>query len=143
MLTTEDFVAWLQSQYNTLATGLELTVAFQPGPFVWETPDRLVTPTILGGAGYSGEELYDDRPSCQMRTRGAQGSQSDAEDLAWLIDRLLTLDTTYPVSTPAGALIKVISRTGGAPAPLPGNPDSAQRYTYTANYLAIVGTLPP
>jgi hypothetical protein len=142
MLTAEDLTAWLAAQPLVLtpvpAGSSEESVAFQPGPYINDMPDRLVTVTISGGSGTFGEEQYEDRPTFAVRSRGAQGFQSDAEQIAWGIDRYL-LNALAPMYTPAGVLLKAFSRTGGQPAPLPGTPDTALRYTFTCSYIAIVG----
>jgi len=138
VLTSTDLCDWFTQKWPSFATPPESSVVFQPGPFLNVMPDRLVTVTVSGGAGTYGEEQYEDRPTFQLRTRGAQGSEQDAQNIAYALDQFLRV-TLYPVTTPAGTLIKVVDRTGGQPTYLPGTPDEGLRYELTCNYIAVVG----
>lgn len=141
MFNSEDLANWLTISPITFPVvvggSASEAISVVPGPYLNIMPDRLVTATVSGGSGTSGEEQYDDRPTFQIRSRGAQGAEPDAEQIAWAVDIFLRR-IQGPVWTPAGTLIKAVTRTGGQPTPL-GQPDEAMRYTFTCNYIAIVG----
>jgi Bacteriophage minor capsid protein len=140
-LVASDLAAWLNTspiQWPVVPQGSsESVVAVRPGPYIDPLPDRLVTVTMRPGAGTLGEEQYEDRPGFQVRSRSAQGFESDGEQIAWAVDRWLRRFLP-PVFTPGGTLIKAVDRTGGQPATL-GPPDNSMRYVFTCNYIAIVG----
>jgi hypothetical protein len=142
ILQVQDLVNWLDVMWDTFPPIANYrSVFFQPGPLLWDTPDRLVTVNPAPGAGFAGEELYEDRQGFQLRVRGAQGFQNDSEMIAAGLDALL-MQANYPYTTSLGTLIKVVQRAGSAPAPLSGTPDAAERYTYTCSYIATIGVTP-
>lgn len=140
-LPTLDLIAWLSSQGNW-DSNQETGVPFYLGPYIPDSPDRVVVLTSTPGAGYLREGATD---VCgfQARCRGPQGgdgspgAQSAAEALAFRLDRLI-FDAAYPVTLPSGQVIVTAHRLGGTPAPLSGTPDSGDRYEYTASYLIEV-----
>jgi hypothetical protein len=140
-VATSDVIAWLSSQ-GSWDTNQETGVPFYLGPYVPDSPDRVVILTATPGAGYLREGATD---VCgfQARVRGPQGgdgspdAQAAAEALAYRLDALI-FGAAYPVRLPSGQVIVTVHRLGGAPAPLSGEPDDADRFSFVAQYLIEV-----
>jgi hypothetical protein len=134
-------IAWLSSLGNW-DTSQETGVPFYTGPYIPDSPDRLVVVTPTPGGGYRLEGATD---VCgfQARVRGPQGgdgspgAQAAAEAIAYRLDALI-FTAAYPVRLPSGQVIVTAHRLSGAPAPLSGEPDDADRVSYVANYLIEV-----
>jgi uncharacterized protein (DUF2126 family) len=131
-LPTQTVIDWL--------TGLGWDVTQEsgtplvPGPYILPMPDRLITITITPGPGYVLESAAD-ASTFQARVRGAQNDQAGAETLAFSLDALI-LAASFPAIVDGRILIHV-HRLGGAPSPLAGGPDNAERTELVATYVAI------
>lgn len=102
------------------------------GPYIPESPDRLVVLTATSGPGYLTDEGYPDAVSFQARVRGPSDDEPSAEMLAILLDQLI-LQLPTPV-TIDGVSIGSIQRLGGSPVALPFDPNDL-RYDFTCNYV--------
>jgi hypothetical protein len=116
----------------------------RPGPYVPKMPDRLVIVTATPGPGYMMDGAVD-QIGFQCRTRGRPSaddreSYPDAENLAFELDSLIYSANAlaFPLVV-MGTVIVSVWRAGGQPAPMSPDPDDADRYVFTANYVAIVG----
>jgi hypothetical protein len=138
-IATRDLITWLSAQ-GGWDTSQETGVPFFLGPYIPDTPDRLVILTPTPGAGYAREGATD---VCgfQARVRGPQGgdgspdAQAAAEALAYRLDALI-FGAAYPVRLPSGQVIVTAHRLSGAPAPM--MPDDADRVSFTCQYLIEV-----
>lgn len=136
MLPTKAVITWLSAL--GWDTRQERGAPLVKGPYVPKMPDRLVILTPTGGPGF----LWDgaaDASSFQARVRGGQNDQDSAETLALALDTLI-LNASFPVLLPSGQVISHIHRAGGPPSPLAGDPDDADRWSYTCQYLCIAST---
>jgi hypothetical protein len=139
-VATSDLIGWLTSLGwdGTQETGAPLVM----GPYIPDTPDKLVILTPTPGAGYLREGATD-MCGFQARVRGPQGgdgspeAQEAAEALAYALDALI-FGAAYPVALPSGRIAVHAHRLGGAPAPLSGEPDDGDRFEYTTAYLIEV-----
>lgn len=129
MLRTSDLIAWLEQQVN------DPSITFVPGYYVPDMPDRIVIVTVTSGAPMATEELVIDRPTFQVRSRGAQNDPADAEKVAWAVDDAIRL-APFPATLPCGQL-KAVARVAGAPTVL-GPPDDADRTELTCSYLTAL-----
>ena len=107
-----------------------------PGPEILLEPDKAVFVTMTGGPGYATEEGGVDNWSFQARVRGASddpyGPEVAAQELDWLL-------LTAPVPSSAdGVHVRMVTRMGSPPAPLPLDP-ADRRFEYTANYIVSIG----
>jgi hypothetical protein len=140
-VATSDVITWLSS-LGGWDSNQETGVPFYLGPYLPDEPDRLVVITATPGAGYAMEGATD-LCGFQARVRGPQGgdgspdAQAAAEALAYRLDALI-FGAAYPVRLPSGQVIVTAHRLSGAPAPLAGEPDDADRVSYVANYLIEV-----
>lgn len=139
-LPTTSVISWL--------TGLgwdtrqEYGAPFFLGPYVPKVPDQCVVVTPTPGAGYVLEAAAD-AGAFQLRVRGPQGgdaspdAQAAAEALAYSLDALI-LAANFPAIVDGHVIIHA-HRLGGAPSPLSADPDDADRFSYTCQYLCIAG----
>lgn len=132
---TRVIIKWLESL--GWDTTQESGTPFVKGPYVPDMPDRLAVISSTPGAGYILEAAADST-GFQARVRGGQNNQDDAEDLANSLD-LLILNASFPAVVDGVTFIHV-DRFGGAPAPLSGTPDSAERVEMVANYIVKAST---
>lgn len=128
-LTATALVTWL--------SGYDITPVY-PGAYWPDSPDRLAVITMQPGAGLLLEGAMD-APAFQIRIRGGQNNPGDAEQIARAYDYVIL--TAAPLDLD-GARVGVITRSGGAPAPL-GGPDSAWRQEWTCTYVARVASYLP
>jgi hypothetical protein len=134
-------IAWL-STLGGWDSNQETGVPFYLGPYVPDSPDSVVVLTPTPGAGFMREGATD-MCGFQARVRGPQGgdgspgAQSAAEALAFRLDRLI-FAAPCPVTLPSGQVIVAVHRLSGAPAPLAGEPDDADRFSFVAQYLIEV-----
>jgi hypothetical protein len=135
-LPIESLIGWLT--FIGWDTRQEYGAPIVPGPYVPPEPDRIVVATSVPGPGYV-LEGYADAGATQLRVRGGQNDQADAESLAYLLDSMI-LGASFPAVTPSGQVIIHVHRLGGTPSPLSGTPDTGDRYEYTTTYLCIAGT---
>jgi hypothetical protein len=140
VLTTEDIGRWLQSQNvgvlvkagTPQATGApgeaQIYMDLEEPP----QPDRVILLVLTGGPPPSRERTFD-HPTVQVRTRGLQNDQGDAEALAGQVDDAF-------LGAPEGVLVNgkrvlTINRLSG-PAFL--SRDGGRRTTLSANYVLEV-----
>jgi Bacteriophage minor capsid protein len=128
MLTYSTLKDWLE----TLEVDID---RLNQGPFIPSMPDRLITVTMLPGAGYDTDEGALDQPTFQIRCRSAQGDQTSAESDAFEIDKKI-FGAPFPALVD-GVRIVLVTRLAGAPAPL-GPPDDGDRFDYVCTYRAVV-----
>jgi len=134
-------ISWL-STLGGWDSNQETGVPFYLGPYIPDSPDQVCVITPTPGAGYRLEGATD---VCgfQARVRGPQGgdgspgAQSAAEALAHRLDALI-FAAAYPVTLPSGQVIVTAHRLSGAPAPLSGEPDDADRFSFVCQYLIEV-----
>jgi hypothetical protein len=139
-LATLSLIGWIMSLGwdGNQETGAPLVL----GPYVPDEPDRLVVLTPVPGPGLQREGATD-LAGFQARARGQQGgdgsphAQAAAEALSYRLDALI-FTAAYPVTLPSGQVIVLARRLSGAPAPLSGTPDNADRYEYVCSYLIEV-----
>ena len=132
MISSELIRAWLQAESD---------VRFVIGELPPDL-DEIGTLTMLPGAGLTTDGLWD-RPGFQVLIRGRQSAPVSAgsdqfgatgpEAKIRLLDRKIVLGN-YPHDL-WGARVVWAARAGGAPAPVPGGRDDAERTIYTCNYL--------
>ena len=135
-LPTADLIAWLVSLGENVTQ--EYGMPIVAGPYVPDMPDRICVATPTPGPGFILEAAAD-AGAFQVRVRGSQDDQGDAERLAYALDSLI-LQAQFPARTASGQVIIHIHRLGGTPAPLSGDPDDGDRWSYICSYLAIAGT---
>jgi hypothetical protein len=135
-LPTTDILAWIESLGWNSAQ--EIGAPIVMGPYILKVPDKLVTVTPTPGPGFVYEAAADAN-AFQARVRGGQNDQPGAEALAYQLDSLI-LGAQFPAVSASGMTIVHIHRLGGTPSPLAPNPDDAERYEYTCQYLVIAGT---
>lgn len=134
-------ISWL-STLGGWDSNQETGVPFYLGPYVPDEPDKCVIVTPTPGAGFMREGATD-MCGFQARVRGPQGgdgsppAQEAAEALAYRLDALI-FNAACPVTLPSGQVIVTVHRLSGAPAPLAGEPDDADRFTFVAQYLIEV-----
>jgi hypothetical protein len=106
------------------------------GPEIIGSPDRLLTITPSPGPGWITEEAGLDTWGFQARLRGP----SDDPDTPQLMsERLDVLILNAPRNvTVDGVLIKMVTRSGGTPTPLPLDPQE-RRFEYVCTYLITTG----
>lgn len=131
-LVSEDVITWLKLQ----ATELD-QIEMSPGPNVADTPDQLVTVTSVPGPGLGMDGLLDMR-AFQLRCRGPQFDHPQAARMSSFVDKVV-LQADFPVEVGPYRIVEV-RRLGGGPSPVPGTPDSGNRYEYLATYLFTVTT---
>ena len=108
-----------------------------PGPEILATPDKEVTLTPSGGAGYVTEEAALDAWTFQARLRGGADDPLGAELAAQQLDYLIL---TAPVpQTVDGTVIANIARLAAPPSPLPLDP-SDRRFEFTCSYVITTST---
>lgn len=140
-VTAGTLATWIEG-LNWQPTPFDNLVDFvRPGPFVPDVPDRLIVVTLTGGLGYQLEGMAD-QSGFQARVRGMQSAStvqaySDAESLAFTLDTLI-FNAGFPAVI-ADTVIILVTRAGGPPEPLAGEPDDADRYTFVCNYSIEVG----
>jgi hypothetical protein len=135
-LPTADLIAWIAGLgWNTTQ---EYGCPLVPGPYVPDEPDRICVVSPTPGPGFLLEAAAD-AGAFQARVRGGQNDQGNAEHLAYALDSLI-LNASFPARTTSGQVIIHIHRLGGTPAPLSGDPDDGDRFSYICSYLAIAGT---
>jgi hypothetical protein len=134
-------ISWL-STLGGWDCSQETGVPFYLGPYIPDSPDKCVVVTATPGGGYQMEGATD-LCGFQARVRGPQGgdgspdAQAAAEALAYRLDALI-FGAAYPVRLPSGQVIVTAHRLSGAPAPLAGEPDDADRVSFTCQYLIEV-----
>jgi hypothetical protein len=139
-LATLDLIAWIQGLGWDV--NQETGVPLYLGPYVPDEPDRLGVLTPTPGPGYQREGATD-LCGVQARLRGPQGgdgspdAQAAAEALAYRLDALI-FAAGYPVTLPSGQVIVLARRLSGMPAPMSGEPDDADRFSFTCSYLIEV-----
>jgi hypothetical protein len=113
-------------------TAQELGYPFFPGPEILSAPDRAVFLTPTTGPGWVTEEAALDTWGFQARVRGPEDSPLAAELAAQQLDTLI-LNGPYNVVVD-GVLVKMVTRSGGHPVPLPLSPED-RRFEFTCTYL--------
>jgi hypothetical protein len=106
------------------------------GPYVPQSPDRLVVITGGGGPGYTTEEPATDASNFQARIRGTAEDWAGAEEAAAELDELI-LRAQLPVRVD-GQWVVSCSRLGSGPTPLSYDP-ADQRGEFTSNYVIVTG----
>ena len=107
------------------------------GPFIRDMPDRLVSITLLPGLGYAMEGSVD-QPSFQVRARGDQSDQGDAETIAMDIDTAIFVQHFPQVFADTNFLL--VTRLAGMPAPLgPPVQNDGMRLEYVCTYRTVIG----
>lgn len=130
-LPTQTLIDWLQS-----LGAADATWTFNPGPYIPDMPDKLITVTVTDGAGYAAEGALD-QPFFQLRTRGNQDDGPGTEAQAFALDAAIAAQRFPQVID--GVSLNLVARTAGAPATLgPPEPDS-MRYEYVCTYRVVVG----
>jgi hypothetical protein len=130
-LLYDAFKAWILS----LNVENVIETALNQGPYIPDMPAALVTYTMLPGLGIMLDGAADSI-AFQQRVRSEPFDQSGAEKMAYALDTAM-LSAQFPVQI-AGALILLVDRSGGQPAPL-GPPDNGDRFDYVSTYRALVG----
>lgn len=135
-LPTTDLINWLASLGwdGTQESGAPLIM----GPYVPDSPDKMVVVSPTPGPGFQFEAAAD-ASGFQARVRGGQNDQPGAESLAYALDSLI-LGAQFPVLGASGKTIIHIHRLGGTPWPLSPNPDDAERFSYVTQYVVIAST---
>jgi hypothetical protein len=110
---------------------------FMEGPYIHDMPDRVVHVSMLPGLGWAMDGAVD-QPSFQVRVRGDQHSQADAENVALQIDQAI-YNQHFPQQL-NGVNFVIVTRQAGTPAPL-GPPDDGFRYEYVCTYRTMIGAL--
>jgi hypothetical protein len=130
--TTADAITFLQGLDPQLAA-----VPFNHGPYIADTPDEIVTVTLVAGAGYALDGVAEDK-IFQVRSRGLDNDPGSAESLAMFIDdAVLRVDKPTDVGSKR---VFTVYRHGNPPSPLSATPDNGDRWEYIANYLFRVAT---
>jgi hypothetical protein len=136
-VATSDVITWLTSLgWDTnQETGAPITM----GPYVPDSPDRLVVLTPTPGPGFMRDGATD-MCGFQARVRGGQSgdgstdAQAATEALAYTLDRLI-FTAPYPAVLASGRVLVTAHRLSGMPTPMTQTSDDQDRMTYVASYL--------
>jgi hypothetical protein len=134
-LPTTSVIAWITGTLGWDATQ-ETGSPVLAGPYIPDSPDRLVVITVTPGPGYLLEGAAD-AGGFQARVRGGQNDQAGAEADAYALDALI-LGAQFPAVI-SGRVIVHVHRLGGTPSPLASGPDDGDRYEFVTNYICIAG----
>lgn len=113
----------------------ETGYALFSGPEIVSSPDRAVFITPTGGPGWVTEEAALDAWSFQARVRGAEDDPDGAALAAQQLDWYLLTAGAQAVDN---VWIACVTRSGGAPAVLPLDPQD-RRFEYTCTYIITTG----
>lgn len=106
------------------------------GPEIIDSPDRALFITPTPGPGWVTEEGALDTWGFQARLRGPFDDPDTPELMMQRLD-LMILSGPHNV-TVDGVLVKLVTRSGGTPTPLPLDPND-RRFEYVCTYLITTG----
>lgn len=105
------------------------------------TPNRIISVTIVSGAGLTMDGLFD-AVGFSVTCRGGENNFPDAEAIAQEVDDILTgkyADVKSISFYMGDVYVDAFGRTGGGPIQLPITDDQS-RFIFTCNYYAQVAT---